>query len=147
MRRYRTDNGIYTSKEFMKEIYKENQGISHSGVGGHHHNGVAENNIKIIIRNARVMKIYASMRCPTCSDKSLCPMSVLHEVQLYNHIPRIGSNLSPLELWTKSKQSKSYLLNSHPWGCPVYVLDPRLQDGQKIPKWKLRSRVGQYVGY
>ena len=96
VRRYRTDNGIYTSKEFMKEIYKENQGISHSGVGWHHHNGVAENNIKIIIRNDRVMQIYASMRWTTCSDKSLWPMSVLHEVQLCNHIPRIGSNLSPL---------------------------------------------------
>ena len=50
-------------------------------------------------------------------------------------------------MWTKYKQSKSYLLNSHTWGCTVYVLDPSLQDGQKIPKWNLRSRVGQYVGY
>ena len=31
-------------------------------------------------------------------------------------------------------------------GCPAYVLDPTLQDGQKIPKWKPRSRVGQYMG-
>ena len=40
------------------------------------------------------------------SDKSLWTMSVLHAVQLYNHIPSIGYNLSTLELWTKSKQSK-----------------------------------------
>ena len=27
------------------------------------------------------------------------------------------------------------------------VLDPRLQDGKKIPKWNRRSRVGQFLGY
>jgi uncharacterized protein (UPF0264 family) len=32
------------------------------------------------------------------------------------------------------------------WGCPVYVLDPKIQDGKKLPKWKARSRVGMYVG-
>jgi hypothetical protein len=31
-------------------------------------------------------------------------------------------------------------------GCPVYVLDPKLQDGQKIPKWDPRSRRGMFVG-
>ena len=28
----------------------------------------------------------------------------------------------------------------------MYVLDPRLQDGKKIPKWEPKSRRGQYVG-
>ena len=34
---YCTDNGVYTSKEFMKELDASGQGIKHSGVGGHHH--------------------------------------------------------------------------------------------------------------
>ena len=38
------------------------------------------------------------------------------------------------------------LRNVHTWGCPVYVLAPKLKDGQKIPKWEPRSRRGQYVG-
>jgi hypothetical protein len=29
----------------------------------------------------------------------------------------------------------------------VYVLDPRIQDGKKLPHWSPRSRRGQYVGY
>ena len=33
-----------------------------------------------------------------------------------------------------------------PWGCPVYVLKPRLRDGGKIPKWDPQSRCGQYMG-
>ena len=31
-------------------------------------------------------------------------------------------------------------------GCPVYVLDPSLQDGKTLPKWHPRSRRGQYLG-
>ena len=42
IKRYCTDNGVYTSREFLKEIYKNGQNIRHSGVGGNHHNGVAE---------------------------------------------------------------------------------------------------------
>ena len=38
---YQTDNGIYTSQEFLKEMIEKGQGLKHSGVGGHHHNGPA----------------------------------------------------------------------------------------------------------
>jgi hypothetical protein len=32
-------------------------------------------------------------------------------------------------------------------GSPVFVLDPALQDGKKIPsKWNPRSRLGMYLG-
>jgi hypothetical protein len=33
------------------------------------------------------------------------------------------------------------------WGRPVYVLDPRLQDGKKLPKWYPRSRRGMFLGF
>jgi len=35
----------------------------------------------------------------------------------------------------------------HVWGCPVYVLDPKLQDGQKLPKWDPRVQRGQFLGF
>lgn len=31
--------------------------------------------------------------------------------------------------------------------CPVYVLDPTLQHGKKLPKWQPRSRKGVFVGF
>ena len=31
------------------------------------------------------------------------------------------------------------------WGCPVYVLEPALQDGKKIPRWKPRSRRAVFL--
>jgi hypothetical protein len=33
------------------------------------------------------------------------------------------------------------------FGCPCYVLNPKLVKGQKIPKWDPRSRQGKFVGY
>ena len=32
------------------------------------------------------------------------------------------------------------------WGCPAYVLDPKLQDGKKLPKWTKHSRQAMYLG-
>jgi hypothetical protein len=52
-----------------------------------------------------------------------------------------------LELLTKTKADHRDLLRSHVWGCPVFVLDPKLQDGKKIPKWNRRSRLGQFMGF
>eukprot|EP00804_Cyclotella_cryptica_P001119 CCRYP_008393-RA/>CCRYP_008393-RA protein AED:0.39 eAED:0.39 QI:0/0/0/1/0/0/2/0/218 len=57
------------------------------------------------------------------------------------------SGLTPLELLTKTKADHRDLLRSHVWGCPVFVLDPKLQDGKKIPKWNRRSRLGQFLGF
>jgi len=34
----------------------------------------------------------------------------------------------------------------HVFGCPVYVLDPKLQDGKKLPKWSPRCQCGQFLG-
>ena len=33
------------------------------------------------------------------------------------------------------------------FGCPTYVLDPRLQDGKKIPKWEAQARTGMFLGF
>jgi hypothetical protein len=35
----------------------------------------------------------------------------------------------------------------HVWGNPTYVLDPTIQDGKKLPKWKPRARRGMFLGY
>ena len=143
---YCSDNGIYPSKEFAAELISKGQGIRHSGVGAHHHNGVAENAIKITVRTARTMMIFAALRWPEHNDRDLWPLALSHAVHLHNELPSSTSRLTPHEVWTKSKSSFSALVNAHPWGCPVYVLQPRLQDGGKVPKWEPRSRQGQYMG-
>jgi hypothetical protein len=146
IRAYCTDNGIYTSKEFAAELASKGQGIKHSGVGGHHHNGVAENAIKHTVRTGRTMMIYAALRWPEHNQRDLWPLALSHAVHLHNELPSQSSRLTPHEVWSRSKSSFSALVNAHPWGCPVYVLQPKLQDGGKVPKWEPRSRQGQYMG-
>ena len=34
----------------------------------------------------------------------------------------------------------------HPFGCPAYALDGRIQSGQKARKWEVRARVSIYLG-
>jgi hypothetical protein len=36
--------------------------------------------------------------------------------------------------------------NAHPFGCPVYVLNSKLQQGQKISQWDARANLGAYLG-
>ena len=42
--------------------------------------------------------------------------------------------------------NKINIRHYHTFGCPVYVLDARLQGAGFIPKWDERVRVGAYVG-
>jgi hypothetical protein len=68
-------------------------------------------------------------------DISLWPFAVKHAVWLYICVPNQVSGLTPLKLITKQKVDHRDILHSHVWGCPAYVLKPKLQNGQKLPKW------------
>ena len=67
---YNTDNGVFTAEQFMKEVFENFQGTRRSGVGGHHHNGVAEKAIKDITRMSRTMMVHQALRWPKMVDKS-----------------------------------------------------------------------------
>jgi hypothetical protein len=49
--------------------------------------------------------------------------------------------MSPEEIFSGVKANISEIVRRlKVWGCPVYVLDPTLQDGKKLPKWVPRAR-------
>ena len=56
---------------------------------------------------------------------------------------------TPKMNFSAAKGTTTRLKNFHTFGCPVYVLDARLQDagGPGVPKWEPRSRLGIYVGH
>ena len=94
------------------------------------------------------MMIHAALHWPEQDDKSLWPLAVSHAAFLYNHTPRLKTGIAPIEVFSGTKSDHQALRNAHPWGCPVYVLEPSLtQAGGKIPKWQPRSRRAQYVGF
>jgi len=73
-------------------------------------------------------------------------MAVDYAVYIYNHLPRKDLGLSPMDLYSGSKWPIDKVHDLHVWGCPLYVLDPAMQDGKKLPRWKPRSRRGVFLG-
>ena len=58
-----------------------------------------------------------------------------------------AQGIAPADLFTGVQVKRHKLKNIHTWGCPVYVLDPKLQQGKKLPRWEPRSRRGIFVGF
>ena len=143
---YRGDNGVYRSAEFMADCEKKNQALDFSGVGAHHHNGTAERAIRTITTCARAMMIHAMIHNPNEVNLDLWPFAVKYAVYLWNKMPKEDGGKSPEEVFYSVISDHQHLRDAKVFGCPAYVLDPRLQDGKKIPKWSPRSRLGQFLG-
>jgi hypothetical protein len=145
--KYHTDNGIYTSKAYVADLVRKNQSIQHSGVGAKWQNGAAEGAIGMVVSKARTLMVHAALHWPEEEDDSLWPLSLTHAAHLFNHTPSQFNGIAPVEVFTSTLSDHEMLRNTHTWGSPVYVLEPRLTSaGGKIPKWQPRSRRGQYVG-
>jgi hypothetical protein len=80
-------------------------------------------------------------------DISLWSFAVKHSVWIYNQVPNVRSGLTPLELITRERSDYKDILRCHVWGCPVFVLEAKLQNDQKLPKWNRRAQMGQFVGF
>ena len=144
---YLSDNGIFKSRAFVDKIASNQQSIRFSGVGAKWQNGVSEGAINFIASTARTMMIHAALHWPEQDDPSLWCLAVSHAVHLYNHTPNRESGIAPIEIFTTSKNDGQALVNAHTWGCPCYILEPKLtQAGGKIPRWQPRSKRGQYLG-
>jgi hypothetical protein len=147
-KRIHTDNAPFNAIEFRDFVAHElHAEQTFSGVGAHHQAGIAERAIGTITSWARTMMLHSIIHWPDAADIELWPFAMDHAVYLWNSLSRKDTLLSPDELFTGVHHTDySHLQRAHVWGCPVYVLDPKLQDGKKIPKWKTRSRRGFYLG-
>jgi hypothetical protein len=66
---------------------------------------------------------------------SLWSFAVKHSVWVYNHVLNVRSGLTPLELVIRERSDYRDILRCHVWGCPVFVLEAKLQNDQKFLKW------------
>jgi hypothetical protein len=142
---YHTDNGIFSKTGFTAALDADDQTINFSGTGAHHQNGTAERAIQTVVYKARSILIHASLCWPDEITLDLWPFALDYAVWLYNHTPGRISGLSPEELFTGSSVDCWHLRQARVWGCPTYVLNPRLQDGGRLPKWEPRARTGQFL--
>jgi len=91
--------------------------------------------------------IHAMIHNPNEVNLDLWPFAVKYAVYLLNKMPKEDGGKSPEEVFYSVISDHQHLRDAKVFGCPAYVLDPRLQDGKKIPKWSPRSRLGQFLGH
>ncbi len=147
IKHYHSDNGVFASTAFRTDCESMSQKLSFSGVGAHHQNGVVERNIKTVSQWARANMLHAALHWHEYANIKLWPQAIDYAVWVFNRLPSVDLGLSPNELWSQARATSHDLRRTHPFGCPVYVLDPWLQDGHKIPKWDTRARRGMFVGF
>lgn len=144
---FRTDNGVFAEKFFRDNVSESSQTISYCAVGAHHQNGLAEREIRTLTEGARANLLHAQRRWPKAVGPILWPFAWKDYENKKNSLLLDSTGRSALNRFS-GVDIKPDLRNYHPFGCPVFVLDSRLQSGaSKIPKWDPRSRVGIYLGH
>jgi hypothetical protein len=142
---YHTDNGIFASKEFRQSCVNQNQRIKFCGINAHHQNRIAERHIQTVTERARTMLIHAMIQWPELITENLWLYALRLAIDLHNSTPGT-TGLTPEEIFTGTKH-RNKLSDFHSFGCPIFVLDPTLQQGHKIPRWRPHSRIGIYLGF
>ena len=116
---------------------------------GAHHQNYTERQIQTIFNMSQAMILHFALHWPQVAETNLWPFAVNHAIYIWNNIPGQEASLrmSPTEIFTGMKyQNHNHLQCLHAFGCPVYILEPQLQDAKKLPKWKQRSHFGIYLG-
>jgi hypothetical protein len=149
IKQYHSDNHPFRSKVWVNDCAVQQQlPTKHSGVGAHHQI-LAERNIQTIFNWSRANLLHFVLHWPQMAKncENLWPFAVDYAVYMHNNLPIRDMRVSPIEKLSGTVfNNYNHLIRAHTFGCPVYVLDPRLQDSKKIPKWKMRSRRGIYLG-
>jgi hypothetical protein len=145
--RYHADNGHFVGQEFRKALQDCNQPMDLSGVGAHFQNGAAERAIGTVTEKARAMMHHSSLHWPEAFQIALWPFALDYACWLHNHTPDRDSGFAPIGIFASTSNAGDNLQRARVWGCPGYVLSPKLQDGKEIPKWAPRARRGQFLGF
>jgi hypothetical protein len=141
----RADNGVYTAKVIQDSCAKKQQQLTFCAVGAHWQNGIADRFIGSIVQRARTLLLHAMAKWPSVVTEEMWPFALRHMVCFHNATVRRDKNESPYQLFT-GQEAPWLLKDFRVFGCPVYVLHKRLQDGDNFSKWKARSWQGLYVG-
>ena len=141
---YHCDNGRFADKAFVDDVRAAHQTITFCGVGAHHQNGIAERRIWDMTENARTSLLHAAHRWPKAIAANLWPQAIKHVVNVRNSLPRPGKTESPLSKFAGTSIQPN-VRHFHPFGCPVYVLQPPLQTQRPFPKWGECSRIGIFL--
>ena len=147
IRSYHADNGRFAETAFKNDCKRCDQDISFCAVGAHNQNGIVEANTKTFTLGARTSLLHAKRLRPEAITTMLWPFALQYFVNCYNTFHLDDEGKSPLMKFSGVNEHPS-IDHFHPFGCPVFVLESKLQTSSKgIPKWDPRSRLGIYLGH
>jgi hypothetical protein len=106
-------------------------------VNAHHQNGRAEARIQRLQEMARKMLIHAKSKWPQEISANLWPYAMQMANEANNVTPDMNEKhcRSPMELFANARVASNPKHWQH-FGCPVYVLDAKLQSGKAFHKWR-----------
>jgi hypothetical protein len=142
---YLTDSGAFKANNFVQHIRESHQLLRFCGTNAQHQNGVVERAIQTISNMAGAIILHACLHWKNGIDSSLWHMAVKYAAHVYNQMPKLNG-VCPADFFSGSTVPSHRLLDLHVWGYPVYVLDSKLQQGQKLPRWQPQSRQGILLG-
>jgi hypothetical protein len=145
VKRYHADNGRFIDNLWTNDVKLKNQVMSLCGVNAHHQNGRVEKRIRDLQEMARTSLLHANTRWPDAINSHLWPYAIRKAAIDMNTVKKEEDDLSPQEIFTNSKVTFQPR-HHHTFGCPMYVLDGRLQEGNSIDKWESRARLAIYLG-
>ena len=146
IRSYHADNGRFSEAAFKDDCERCDQDISFCAVGTHNQNEIAKANIKTFTLGVRTSLLRAKRLWPEAITTILWPFAMQYFMECYNNFHFDDNGKSPLMKFSGIDE-KSSIEHFHPFGCPVFVLDSKLQSSTKgIPKCDPRSRLGLYLG-
>ena len=91
------------------------------------------------------MLLFAVHKWPKMLSMALWPYALHMANEVRNATPMDNQTKTPLELFTQVEIAPK-LKHFHTFGCPMYILDNKLQGNQTIQKWQARSCLGIYLG-
>ena len=137
---YHVDNGRFADNAFIEDAKEQRQSISYCGVNAHHQNGKAEKRIRDLHVQGRSIHQWRDVAAP-----QLWPYAIILANEVINLTPRSKDEAVPISLFAKSNHPPR-LETLHPFGCPAYMLENALQQGNKIGKWENRSGIRMFLG-
>jgi hypothetical protein len=91
--------------------------------------------------------LHAAFHWPEHATFKFLPQVVDYAIWIFSRLPSHETGLSLNEFWSRSFDIGHDLHWARPFGCPVNVLDPKLQDGGTVPKWDTHAHRGMFVGF
>ena len=144
---YHADNGIFRANKWVKACNENNQTLTFAGVNAHHQNGIAERRIRSLQEMTRAMLIHANKKWSLAITPNLWPYAMRMANDIMNETPNMQDvhKRSAEQIFSASMVNHN-VKHQKTFGCPIYVLDNKLQTGNIFHKWSARSKVGIYLG-